>query len=186
METRTVLTAGMVCYYQCSSSIYLHHHSAILTAASGGLFFNQTNISPRVFVLDTANALLVSIKFFVEKNLTINGSLYIQVHHGHSFIWNYFFISTSQLKANSVRVDVDGQLLPAEQYYWQSIINIMNATECSNGTHTFLSVPVNIYITNITGQLHLYLTAEIYSQWAGYQYGSFAFTARIKNGSYNF
>ena len=174
-----MLNAGMVCYYQCSSSIYLHHRSVILTTASGGLFFNQTNIPSRVLALDTANTLIVSIKLFVEKNLTINGSL--QVYHRHNLIWNYLPISTSQFKIN-IPVDVGGQLLPAEQDVW-SIINVMNATECSNGTHTFLSVPVNIYITNITGQLRFYLVAIIYNQWAGHQYGSFVVTARIKNGS---
>ena len=151
----------------------------ILTAASDGLFFNQTSVPPRVLILGTPNTLIVSITLLVEKNLTINGSL--QVYHRHNFIWNYYHINMPQLRAN-IRVDVDGQLLSAEQYV-RSIINVMNAKECSNGTHTFLCVPVNIYITNITGQLHFYLNARIHNQWAGYQYKSVSFTARIKNGS---
>ena len=153
----------------------------ILTAATDGLFFNQTSIFPRVMlILDTPNTLIVSTTLLVEKNLTINGSL--QVYHYQDFNWNNYYISSSQLNAN-FRVDVDGQLLPLEQYVW-SIINVMNATECSNGTHTFLSVPVNIYITNITGQLHFYLRARIRNQWAGDQYNSpFGFTARITNGN---
>ena len=148
----------------------------ILTAATDGLFFNQTSIPPRVLILGTPNSLIVSITLLVEKDLTINGSL--QVHHNHYIIWNYHSISLPQLKAN-FRVDFDGQMLPAEQYAVWSIINVTNATECSNGRHTFLSVPVNIYITNITGQLLLGLNARIH---AGPQYKSVAFTARIKNG----
>ena len=151
----------------------------ILTAASDGLFFNQTSIPPRMLVLDAANAQIISINLFVEKNLTINGSL--SVYYEHYFIWNTFSVVTSQFKTN-FQLHVDGQLLPAEQYLYTW--SIINATECFNGTHTFLSMPVNIYITNITGQFRFYLSARIHNQWAGRQYESVAFTARIKNGSY--
>ena len=179
-------TYGDVYRAQCrkgmllSMLFLLHHCFMILTAASDGLFFNQTKIPSRMLVLNTPNSLIVSIKLLVEKNLTINDSL--QFRHNHYFIWNYYFTSTPQLKAN-FRVDVDGQLLSAEQYVW-SIINVMNATECSNGTHTFLFLPVKIYITNITGQLRFYFRSRIYNQWAAYQYTSpVAFTANIRNGS---
>ena len=150
----------------------------ILTAASYDLFFNKTNIPLMVFTLDAANTPVVSIKLVVEKSLTINGSL--QFSYSSQFIWNNHPISTSLWKAN-FQVDVDGQLLLAE---W-SIVNVMNATECSNGTHTFLSVSVNSYIINITGDVQLYLDARIHNQRAGYQYtASVAYTAKIRNGSF--
>ena len=179
-----MLTVGMVCYCQSVSSslfIIVLNNIIILTAASDGLFFNQTSIPSRMmFLLDTPNTPIVSITLLVEKNLINNGSL--QVFHYHNFIWNNHHISTPQLNTN-FRVDVDEQLLSAEQYVW-SIVNVMNATECFNGTHTFLFVPVNIYITNITGQLFFHLRARIHNQWTGYQYYSYTgFTARIKNGT---
>ena len=151
----------------------------IHTADSDGLFFSQTSITSNVTVLDEAKTPPFGyIKLVVDKNLIEMTS--IRYYYYFYYVSDFFWIYIRNTMTNA-RVDVNGQ--PIKDYV-NYIFNFINTTECSNGTHTFLTVPVDIYI-NATGEIHLYMKARLGNQSTGYQYTSFGVTARINNGSWN-
>ena len=147
----------------------------ILNADSDGLFFNQTYTTTNVTALSAAKTPIASIKLVVDKNLTEMAS--IQYHYYFFYIMRNVYL-LNILNMTSIQVDVNGKPIEHSVNY---IFNFTNATECSNGARTFLSVPVNIYI-NATGEIHFYMSARLGNQSTGYQYASFSVTAGINNG----
>lgn len=135
----------------------------ILTADSDGLFTNQTRIPYSVVVLNTTYNSTVSIKAVVDKNLTKNGNrLQLNQHYRWRWNWNrHFWCVIPQYYGfmTNIKVDVNGWLQPPERYYDYNIN--LNTTECLNGTHTFLIVPVKIYAMNITGRSYFHLHVRI-------------------------
>ena len=164
--------AGMVCRHLI---VFFHefHCSLIFTADNDGLFFNQTYITSNVSLSNTAESPIATIKLVADKNLAKNGS--VQLHHHYLYsVVNYYHIYLHQFNTN-IRIDVNGQ--PAQAVI---ALNSTNPTECSNGTHTFYFVDVNIYI-NITGEIRFSVYAQMINQ--GYHYGSVSITARISDGT---
>ena len=157
-----------VFYHEC-------HCVLIFTADSDSLFFNQTYISSSVSLSNTTETPIATVKLVADQNLAKNGSVRFY-HHLYSIV-NYHYIHSYQSIANT-RIDVNGQSA-------QPLIsfNSTNSTECSNGTHTFHFVVVNIYI-NITGEIYFYLNAEMNNQ--GYHVGSVYVRARISDGMHSY
>ena len=148
----------------------------ILTADSDGLFFSQTRFTSNVTVLGEAKTPpFASIKLVVDKNLIELPS--IRYYYYFYYISHTSLISIRNTMTNA-RVDVNGQPI---KHYRNYIFNFTNATECSNGARTFLSVPVNIYI-NATGMIYFSLEAVLHNQSTGYRFAHSSGTARINNG----
>ena len=169
MCTDLRVNAGMVCKHLIVFSI------SVLCpdfTAGIGLFFNQTSTRSNMLLSNIAETPIATIKLVADKNLAKNGS--VRFYHNHYFVTSYYYINTYQFMTNT-RIDVNGQTAHAD-----FVFNSTNPTECSNGTHTFRFVVVNIYI-NATGEINFHLNAQMYNQ--GYYYSqSFDVTASISNG----
>ena len=86
----------------------------------------------------------------------------------------------------NLRMDVNEQTTESAGWFVHSTFNTSTfnfTTECSNGTHTFLSVPVTIYVMNVTGEFHLTLFVSMGNSRMGYRYTGVSIDAQIDNGN---
>ena len=161
-------------------NIIVHHGSMNLTTDSDGLFFNQTYITTDVLGVDTAKTPIASIKLVVDKNLTRNGILRFQHYAAVYPMFNNYLYYYSY-RPIYLQVVINEQIVkPFQNLYMK--LNFSNTTECSNGTHTFVSVTVNTYIMNTTGEFYMYLSTRIENQLTGYK--TFVVIPRIDNGNF--
>ena len=157
-----------------------------ITADSDGLFFNQTYITTDVLAVDTAKTPIASIKLVVDRNLTRNDSFNIQIGFSiyPNYYYNYRYYYYHRGFMANLRVDVNEQTAEVLGQNLLYSFNVSNTTECSNGTHTFLSVLVNTYVMNITGHFHISWQARLSNGLTRYQYTYASGVARIGNGNF--
>ena len=168
----------------------------IPTAGSGGFFFKQTRVSSAILVGDSAEKPVASIEFFIDRNLLTNGSFQLSAHIYRNYYFNYgwpwwwlydiYFYDGQEIAMANLRVDVDEQTMESRRQFVHSTFNFSTfnfTSECSNGTHTFLSVPVTAYVMNVTGEVHLSLWAAMRNPQTGYQRASVDIDTQIDNGN---
>ena len=84
----------------------------------------------------------------------------------------------------NLQVDVNEQTAQVFGNYLFYSFNFSNTTECSNGTHTFLSVLVNTYVMNVTGFFRISWQATLGNGLTRYRYAYASGIARIGNGNF--
>ena len=120
---------------------------------------------------NTAETPITTIKLIADKNLAKTGL--VQLYYYLNSISNYNSFDVRQFI--DTRLDVNGLSVNGT-----FLFNSVNPTECSNGTHMFHFVVIDIYI-NITGEIRFNLRARMINQ--GYHNGWVTVNARISDGT---
>ena len=147
----------------------------IPTADSNGFLFRQTRVSSDILAVDSSKKPVASFKLVIDRNLTRNGLvrffLVCRIYRNYYIDFDFFRVVDNLANAN-LRVDVNEQATESPGWRAHSTFNSNFTTECSNGTRTFLSVPVTAYVMNVTGEFHLSLWALTVEPWTGNQCAS--------------
>ena len=167
----------------------------IPTADSDGFIFRQTRTSSDILAADSAKKPVASFELVIDRNLIKTGSLRFQLNayiYRNLYIPNEFYHLSSffhylkRFAMARLRVDVSEQTMESLRQFVHSTFNFSTfnfTSECSNGTHTFLSVPVTAYVMNVTGELHLSLWASMGNPLTGYRHASVDVDTQIDNGN---
>ena len=167
----------------------------IPTTDSDGFFFRQTQVSSDILAVDSAKKPIASLELVIDRNLIRNGSLrfhlngyiYRSYYIDFLFLYHFFFLhELNDFAMANLRVDVNEQTTESPGQFVHSTFNFSAfnlRTECSNGTHTFVSVPVIAYVMNVTGEFHLSLLASMGNPQTGYSRASVRIDTQIDSGN---
>ena len=149
----------------------------------GGFFFNQTHFNSVISASKISTTPVVAATLLIDKKFTENGSnIAVTGSIGPSFLGNYdlsYLILFFYYHFGTIRVQVSREERIGNNLVFM-IDDFNNASQCSNGTHTYFTTPIKVFAGNFTGPFQISLNArEVATNPVMSQVGSVAVTATV-------
>lgn len=150
---------------------------------NNGFSFNQTHFNSVISASKISTIPVVAATLLIDKKFTETGSsIAVSGLIGPSFSGNYdisYLVLFFYYHFGTIRVQVSREERIGNNLVFM-IDDFNNASQCSNGTHTYFTTPIKVFAGNFTGPFQISLNArEVATNPMMSQVGSVAVTATV-------